>query len=328
MKGLKLITAILAFLAITVSGQTAPGISVKPDQVYGHKFGMALTFDVYTPENSNGAAIFYINSGGYASGLMRQCEMGDNGKWNFIPAGKWSKNLPALLAEQYSLEKFLTAGFTVFDIRHACTPKFTIDEIFEDLTRAVRFIKYHAKEYEIDPERIGLWGGSAGGHLALLIGAHVVKGKTNYKDVTGCFELNQSAEPELETASNVKTVAVYYPAGYDFVSDMKNFPDVIKSLPSLNVDSKVLDSLSIKNYITANNPPALIIYGDKDFPFITGSAQNTAAALEKNNVEVKTVVIPNVGHEFKGSDGSYKDAKPGKFAMDQLVEWFKKKLLK
>jgi acetyl esterase/lipase len=328
MKRQYLTIVILWVLTLTLFGQALPEISVKPDQIYGHKFGMAMTFDVYIPANNNGAAVLYINSGGYASGVIRQCVKGADGNWKFIPIDKWPKNLPGLLAEQYSFEKFLAAGFTVFDIRHGSTPKFTIDEIFEDLTRAVRFIKFHANEYSIDTEKLGLFGGSAGGHLALLLASHTVMGITNYKDVTGAFELNRFPEPELETSSNVKAVGVYYPAGYDFVSNTKTFPEVMKSLPSLNVDNKILDSLSIKNYISANNPPTFIIYGDKDFPFIIESAKNVAADLQKNKVEVKTVVIPNVGHEFKGADGSYKDPKPGQFAMNELVEWFKKQLKK
>ena len=328
MKRQHLIIAILTVLTLITYGQTNSGISVKPDQIYGYKFGMAMTFDVYNPSNNNGAAVLYISSGGYNSGLVRQYEKGGDGKLNFMPIANWPKNLPVLLAEQYSFEKLLAAGFTVIDIRHGSSPKFTIDEIFEDCTRAIRYIKFHAKEYAIDIERLGLWGGSAGGHLALLSAYHVVKGKTEYKDVIGCFELNGLTTPELEVSSNVKTVGVYYPAGYDLAGDVIKFPQVLKSMPAMNVDNKVLDSLSIKNYITANNPPTLIIYGDKDFPFIIEPSKNVAADLEKNKVEVKSVVIPNVGHEFKGADGSYKDAKPGQFAMNELVEWFKKQLKK
>ena len=326
-----LLLFILSSLAVTGSAQNTfdvKKISVKPDQIYGHKYGLALTFDVYSPKKGNRAAVLFINSGGYVSGQFRQCERGANSQWTFIPIQPISKwQLPPLILEQYSFEKLLAAGFTVFDIRHGSNPKFTIDEMFEDCSRAVRYIKFHAREYGIDAERIGLWGGSAGGHLALLLGAHVVKGKTSYKTMAGAFELNKFSEPELEMSSSVKTVAVYYPAGYDMVADQKGFPEIIKSFPALNVTVEVLDSVSIKNYLQATNPPVLIIYGDQDFPFITASSKNTAADLEKNKVEVKTVVIPGVGHEFKGK-GGYMDAKPGQFAMNELVAWFKTKLLK
>ena len=322
---------VFSLWAASASGENAfdaKDVRVRPDQVYGHKFGLALTFDVYTPGNSNGAAVLFINSGGYASGLMRQCEKGEDSVWRFLPAdavGEW--DLPPLITEQYGFQKLLAAGFTVFDIRHGSTPRFTIDEMFEDCSRAVRHIKFHAKEYGIDAGRVGLWGGSAGGHLALLLGTRVVKGKTAYKDVTGAFELNKLSEPELETGSGVRAVAVYYPAGYDLIADRTAYPEVFKSLPALNVPDAVLEELSIKKYLGPANPPVLIIYGDQDMPFIVGACKNIAAGLKKNNVGAETMVLPGVGHEFKGQDGSYGNARPGQAAMDKLVEWFKTKLL-
>jgi acetyl esterase/lipase len=322
---------ILSLLAVPASGENAfdaKDVRVRPDEVYGHRFGLALTFDVYTPGNSNGAAVLFISSGGYASGLLRQCEKGQDSLWRFLPAdavGKW--DLPPLLLEQYSFQKLLAAGFTVFDIRHGSTPRFTIDEMFEDCSRAVRHIKFHAKEYGIDAARIGIWGGSAGGHLALLLGTRVVKGRTAYKEVTGAFELNKLSEPELETGSGVRAVAAYYPAGYDLVSDRAAYPEVFNSLPALNVPDAVLDELSIKKYLGPANPPVLIIYGDQDMPFIVGACKNIAAGLKKSAAGVETMVLPGVGHEFKGPDGSYKDARPGQASMDKLVEWFKAKLL-
>jgi acetyl esterase/lipase len=317
--------------AATASGEKAfdaKSVRVRPDEVYGHKFGLALTYDVYTPRNSNGAAVLFINSGGYASGVLRQCEKGEDSGWRFLPTdavGKW--DLPQLIMEQYGFQKLLAAGFTVFDIRHGSTPRFTIDEMFEDCSRAVRHIKFHAKDYGIDPGRVGLWGGSAGGHLALLLGTRVVRGQTAYKDVTGAFELNKLSEPELETGSGVRAVAVYYPAGYDLVSDRTAYPEVFKSLPALSVPDAVLESLSIKKYLGPANPPVLIISGDQDMPFILGAIGNIAAGLKENKVDAETMVLPGVGHEFKGKDGSYEDARPGQAAMDKLVEWFKTKLL-
>jgi acetyl esterase/lipase len=303
-------------------------VVVKPDQVFGHKYGLAMTFDVYSPTDANGAAVLFINSGGYISGQFRQCEKGEDSVWRFIPIDPISRwPLPRLLLEQYSFERLLAAGFTVFDIRHGSSPKFTIDEMFEDGSRAVRFIRFHAREYGIDAERMGLWGGSAGGHLALLLGARVVEGKANNREMTGSFEANGFAEPELEVSSRVKTVGVYYPAGYDLRSDFEAYPEVFKSLPALNVATSVLDEFSIKNHLGKTNPPVLIIYGDQDFPMIIGASKNTAADLDKLGREVKTVVLPGVAHEFKGKDG-YKNAEPGRIAMDELVKWFNTKLIK
>src|SRR5262249_47654805 len=53
--------------------------------------------------------------------------------------------------------------YTVFAVVHGSQPKFTIPEVVQDMRRSVRFIRTHAREYGIDPDRIGVYGGSAGG---------------------------------------------------------------------------------------------------------------------------------------------------------------------
>src|SRR5438552_5973268 len=55
---------------------------------------------------------------------------------------------------------------TVFAVFHGSQPKFQVPEVISDLNRAVRFIRAHADEYGIDSNRIGITGGSAGGHLS------------------------------------------------------------------------------------------------------------------------------------------------------------------
>ena len=61
-------------------------------------------------------------------------------------------------------------GYTVFAVVHGSQPRYTIPEIVKDMNRAVRFIRYHAQEYRIDPDRLGISGASAGGHLSLMLG--------------------------------------------------------------------------------------------------------------------------------------------------------------
>ncbi|HMF15013.1 MAG TPA: hypothetical protein VKE94_22005, partial [Gemmataceae bacterium] len=66
---------------------------------------------------------------------------------------------------------FLEHGYTVFLVCHGSQPKFTVSEIVADIHRSVRFIRVHAKDYGVDPDRLGITGVSSGGFLALTIGA-------------------------------------------------------------------------------------------------------------------------------------------------------------
>jgi acetyl esterase/lipase len=122
-----------------------PSYTRQEDVIYGRKFGTALTMDVFRPtRNANGLGVIWVVSGGWVS---------DHG---WVNAG-------------YP-KPFLDRGYTVFAVVHGCQPKYTIPEVIADMKRSVRFIKAHAKEYKIDPDQLGVTGGSAGGHLSLMLG--------------------------------------------------------------------------------------------------------------------------------------------------------------
>jgi acetyl esterase/lipase len=149
--------------------------SVTKDLVYGHKDGLALTFDVYRPARPNGAGLISIVSGGWSSSV----EMGD------------------LMAQGYP--PLNEKGFTVFAVRHGSTPRYPMSEIVADMRRAVRFIRQHSTEYGVDANRIGVVGGSAGGQLALLLGTTADSGDPSASDAV------------LRESSRVAAVVAYFP---------------------------------------------------------------------------------------------------------------------
>ena len=136
-------------LAVSHAAQVKPAtnVDVIPDVVFEHKDGMALTFDIFKPKaQANGAAVIFIVSGGWVS--------------RYTP--------PDEAVPRY--QDLLDKGFTVISLRHGGSPKYLIPEIVADVRRGVRFIRYNAKRWGIDPNRLGVWGWSAGGHLSLMIG--------------------------------------------------------------------------------------------------------------------------------------------------------------
>ena len=117
----------------------------KEDVIYGRKFGTALTMDVFTPtKNANHAAVIVCISGGWVSNHD--------------------------LIQPIFVTEFIHRGYTTFAVVHGSQPKFTIPECVADINRAVRYIRAHADEFKIDPNRIGITGASAGGHLSLMAG--------------------------------------------------------------------------------------------------------------------------------------------------------------
>src|SRR6476620_778472 len=141
----RLMNLLVALLLVASQAPPAsrPEVDRKEDVIYGRKFGLAMTMDVYVPKaKQNGAGVIYAVSGGWIS--LKQ----------------------PVAPPVYDV--FLSRGYVVFAVTHGSQPRFSIPEVLEDMHRAVRFIRHNAKQYGVDPDRLGIAGGSAGGHLSLM----------------------------------------------------------------------------------------------------------------------------------------------------------------
>jgi len=182
-----LVAAVLVPFSMLSAQQPAPAAMhhaavVTTDVVYGHKAGMALTFDVYRPRTPNGAAVISVLSAGWRSGWdsLQQFQEQPDGSVRMMTAAAIAA-APGVLPS-HSYIGLLDKGFTVFAVRHGSSPTFGMADIVADMRRAVRVIKRKAPMYGVDPDRIGLWGGSAGGHLSLLLGTSAEIANANTKD--------------------------------------------------------------------------------------------------------------------------------------------------
>ncbi len=150
MRVVMLCAILTAFASARV--EAAPA-AVEKNVVYGMYSGLALLMDVYRPAKPNGAAIVAIQgSGWYAP--MRYDAAPITSRTDVIA---YAQNLA-------------DAGYVVFAINHRAAPRFRFPAQIEDAQRAVRFIRAHAGDYGVDPQRIGAYGSSSGGHLASLLG--------------------------------------------------------------------------------------------------------------------------------------------------------------
>lgn len=177
------VCAIIVLLAVV--GGTGwwywhPPVDRTDGVVYGQRNGKPLTLDVVHPEKPNGIGIALMVSGGWKSGRP-----GETPTWLMAP--------------------LLRRGYTIFAICHISQPDATIMEIIDDVHHGVRFVRYHAEDYGIDPDRIGVTGGSAGGHLSLMLATRGGVGDSRAKD------------PVDRRSSAVQAVAIFYP-----VTDLLN----------------------------------------------------------------------------------------------------------
>ena len=280
-----------------------PAVTVHPDNVYGQRGGHCLTFDHYEPANSNGAAVLFVNSGGFVSGKLVQHAKDTPSSYRFLGPNELTVEGgdPIPLLAQFSFARLLEAGFTVFDIRHSNAPC-TVDDMLDDVRAAIMHIYGLCEPYHLDPNRIGIFGASSGGHLALAAGL-----------TTKQFGKRL-----------ISAIATYYPAGFDFPADIEAFPQIKDGLPALAVDEAVLQAISIKNLHQSGGPPTLVIYGDCDFPFILNPCRSICSEFPNAGIKTKCVVIEGAAHEFMREDGYHNE--DGDRAQAELLEWMSTQL--
>lgn len=285
----------------------------RRDVIYGRKSGVALTMDVFAPKkNANGAAVVALLSGGWVS-------------------DQTMTDTPSPVFTSF-IDEPIKRGYTVFAVCHGSQPHFTVPEVIADIKRSVRYIRYHAREFGIDPNRIGITGASSGGHLSLMLG------------VTGDGGNSHSTDAIERTSSRVQAVGCFFPPT-DFLNYGEKGKDAftkdgilaaLKILPAIDVreydkNTKRLERLADKDkvealyrrispllHVSAESAPTLIIHGDADKLVPFQQAEVMVEKLKKNGVSAELVVKKGANHGWTGMD---KD-------MGTILDWFDKQLKK
>ena len=129
-----------------------------------------------------------------------------------------------------------------------------MSSIVADMRRAVRFIRQHAGEYGVDPNRIGVFGGSAGGQLALLLGTTADSGDPS------------AADPVLRESSRVAAVVAYFPP-----TDLSRWANR-RAFPAITLTEAEAAQYSPIRFVSPGAAPSLIVHGDADttVPMVEG----------------------------------------------------------
>ncbi len=260
---------------------------ITRDVVYGHKAGMALTFDVITPtENEKDVGILFMVSGGWVSFWFPPEDVVEMEARPF--------NDLAALAEE---------GYTLFLVRHGSSPYFKVPDAVSDVRRAVRYIRLHAEDFDVDPDRLGVCGGSAGGHLSLMLGTTGDDG-------------NPDADDPIERQSDrvAAVVSLYPPTKID------EYFELVDRFPALDFKRELAESVSPLMHVSSDDAPTLLIHGDKDELVPVNNSERIHTAFEDQKVESELVVIQGAGHGFAGDDKAR--------ATSEMVDWFNEHLLK
>lgn len=243
------------------------GAAAERNVIYGMYSGAALLLDVHRPEKSNGLGIVFISGSGWQAGL----------EYGAAPLkeqqiGVWGPPLTR-------------AGYTVFALNHRAAPRFHHPAALEDVQRAIRFVRFHAKDYGIDPARLGGVAGSSGGHLIALAATLASPGIAGDTDPV-------NREPATLQALVLRAA----PVDLASIGTLDGVGYVTSYMEAPVSNSAAYAAASPLRHVSAKTPPALMIHGDADkvVPF----AQSTALveAMKAAGVPVRLIVIPGGEH--------------------------------
>ncbi len=208
--------------------------------------------------------------------------------------------------------KLAEKGYVAVTVSYRLAPKYQFPAPIHDTKAAVRWLRANAKKYAIDPERIGVTGGSAGGHLAQFLAV-----------TCGVKEFEGEGGNPTQSSKVKCVVNVYGPS--DFTKSYGKSVDAAEVLPlflggNLEKARPAHIRASPLYWVTPNAAPTLCIHGTEDKYVAFEQAEWMVEKLKAANVEVELLKLVGAGHGFKG-----KDAETAEKAM---IEFFDKHLKK
>lgn len=259
----KVFVAALIFSSLTFSyAEMQTPIPLWPDGAPGALGTNATDIPTLTaflpdPTNATGAAMVICPGGGY--GHLAQHEGRDYALW---------------------LNQHGIAGF-VLKYRLGGTNGYHHPAMINDASRAIRWVRANANEYNLDAKRVGIMGSSAGGHLAATLLTHFDDGNTNSTDAIE----QQSSRPDL----GILCYAVISMGEFTHKGSKNN-------LLGTNATPELVENLSNELQVTSNTPPCFLwtTFEDKTVPM-----ENTmlfASALRKNHVPLDLHIYQKGGH--------------------------------
>lgn len=266
-------------------------VTREQNVIYQQVQGVSLTMDVFVPDKPNGIGIIKIVSGGWKSSHSK-------------------------VKDGFS-SPYTDNGYTVFAVFHGSQPRYQVRDIMGFMHRAVRFIRTNADRWKIDPDRIGVTGSSAGGHLSLVLATKGGPGNPKAKD------------PVERASSAVQAAAVFYPPT-DYLNWSEPGDDCVgvgkqeRWQPAFGNESKTAEGrqklgrhMSSIYHISEKTPPISIIHGNADPIVPLFQSQSFKKIAESKGVPVELVIKEGAKH---GWPNKQKDEV-------QFLNWFKQHLL-
>jgi acetyl esterase/lipase len=288
-RNLTLLALCLILLPVPVlvrADAETPAVRTQRNLVYGKGGDTDLKLDLAMPKNGPGPfpAVVCIHGGGWRGGKRQ-----DLAKLIEFLAGK---------------------GYVAVTVSYRLSDKARFPAQIEDCKAAVRWLRANAKKYQVNPDRIGAIGFSAGGHLVCLLGTSDKKDGLEGKG------------GNADQSSRVQAVVSFFgPTNFN----TKDWSDQVEEtflIPLLGATYKdkpeLYKRVSPINYVTKDDPPFLFFHGTKDTLVGLRHSNELAAKLKKAGVAAEVVEVKGEGHGWKGKKLTQ--------TLDQSVAFFDKTL--
>ena len=270
---------LLAASVVAAAQQLPPAkLPPMPDNVVHERdieysnVGARVALDIVRPKGLNASerlpAVLFVHGGGFRAG-----------------------NRESYLAQAARLAQ---RGYVTATASYRLAPRHQFPAAVEDVKAAVRFLRANAGKYNIDPDHIGAIGGSAGGHLVLMLG------------LTPDVAELEGTGPNRDQSSRVQCVVNYYGPS-DFTQSYQKSVDAAIVLPmflggDLNSNRRIHQAASPINWVTPRAAPTLSIHGSEDTYVAWEHSLWITTRLVDAGVAAELEVITGAGHGFRGAD--------------------------
>ncbi|MCM8528993.1 MAG: alpha/beta hydrolase [Lentisphaeraceae bacterium] len=281
---MKCVVSLFLALVFSVSADTEKLSDLEFAVVDGH----SLKLDLYIPKNvSKPQLLVWIHGGGWRAGDKSRCYIKDITKY----------------------------GFALASISYRLTDKAIFPAQIHDCKAAVRWLRANSAKYGYDAEKIGVSGASAGGMLAALMGT-----SGNNSEMEGKVGGN------AEYSSKVDAVVDFYGAT-DFILRSKNQPSRANKKGSVcyklfggaaSEKTELAKAASAVTYVSKDDPPFLVIHGDKDNKVLLDQSQRIQEEYQKAGLDLELMIIKGGGH---GGDIYFKEN-----IIKKMAAFFREKL--
>lgn len=283
-----LVVALVASLLLIAARRGSPEIAVERNLVYGRGGGAELKLDLAMPKAGDGPfpAIVFLHGRGWREGDRQEMN--------------------------HFIEGVARMGYVGVTVEYRLVPLARFPAPVEDCKAAVRWLRANAGEYRIRPERIGVVGFSAGGHLACMLG------------VTGEKDGLEGTGGNPDQPSRVQAVASFFgPTDFstrDWPRDLEREVIVPFLGASFADKSDVYQRASPITYVTKDAPPFLLFHGTEDELVPVDQSKRLAQKLKSFGVPVQLVLLEGEHHGFTDA----KNQESMKKMMDFLAERLKR----